>query len=78
MLFVLVQYVEAGSSAGWRSNLFLLVIVLIGTICFVVFYSIPKGSSLKRLPSRTSLGEHVPDTAALFLFGHYFRVTECL
>ena len=82
LLLVLVQYVGAGSSAGWRSNLFLLVIILIGTLCFIVFdvffYSIPKGSSLACLPSRTSLGERVLDTAALFLFGHYFRVTECL
>ena len=82
LLLVVVQYVGAGSSAGWRSDLFLLVIILIGILWFVVFdvffYSIPKGSSLARLPSRTSLGERVLDTAALFLFGHYFRVTECL
>ena len=75
LLLVVVQYVGAGSSAGWRSDLFLLVIILIGILWFVVFdvffYSIPKGSSLARLPSRTSLCERVPNTAAPFVFGHY-------
>ena len=79
LFLVVVQYVGAGSSAGWRSDLFLLVIILIGILWFVVFdvffYSIPKGSSLARLPSRTSLGERVLNTAAPFVFGHYFCVT---
>ena len=77
-LFFVLQYVAPGSSAGWSGNGLFFVIVLIGILGFVVIdgflYSIPKGSSWARLSRRTSLGESVPNAAALF-FRHYLSVT---